>query len=133
MWSAIFFAKLMAILGGLALVLAGVGVFGVVSYATAKRTREFGIRAALGAEPRQIALLVLRKTASLAGYGVALGLVLALLLERVTRAMLFETDGRDPATLLSISLLLIAISAAAAAAPTLRATRVNPMQSLREE
>ena len=133
LWQSVFFSRLMAILGGLSLVLAAVGVFGVVSYSTSRRTREFGIRAALGAEPRQIATLVLRKTLSLAGFGVALGLLLALMLSAVTRVMLYETNARDPATLLGISLLLVAITCLAGAVPTLRATRVQPMHSLREE
>ena len=133
LWQAHFFSRLMAILGGLSLVLAAVGVFGVVSYSTSRRTREFGIRAALGAEPRQIATLVLRKTLGLAGFGVALGLLLALMLSAVTRVMLYETDARDPATLLGVSLLLVLVTCVAGAVPTLRATRVQPMHSLREE
>jgi predicted permease len=133
LWQGTFFSRVMAILGGVALVLATVGVFGVVSYSTARRTREFGIRAALGAEPRQIATLVLRKTLTLSGFGIALGVGLALLLGGVTKAVLYETNARDPVTLLGVALLLMLITCAAAGVPTLRAVRLNPVESLREE
>jgi putative ABC transport system permease protein len=133
LWQSDFFASLMAILGGLALVLATIGVYGVVSYNVARRTREFGIRTALGAEPRQIATLVLRKTALLGGFGVALGLLMAALLSRGLQSMLYEISSRDPATLSGASLLLMLVTLAAGVIPMWRAVRVNPMESLRVE
>lgn len=133
LWRGKFLATLMGILGGLALLLASIGVYGVVSYSTARRRREFGIRSALGAEPRQIATLVLRKTGTLAGAGDALGLALALLMSRALQSMLFEISPRDPATLGVIALLLIVITLLAGALPTWRAIREHPMDSLRVE
>jgi predicted permease len=133
LWQAGFFVSLMAILGGLALFLATIGVYGVVSYSTARRTREFGIRAALGAEPRQIAALVLRKTALLGSFGIALGLLMALPLGRGLQTMLYEIGSHDPTTLSGVSLLLMLVTLAAGAIPMWRAVRVNPVDSLRVE
>jgi putative ABC transport system permease protein len=133
LWQSNFFVTLMSILGGVALVLAVVGVYGVVSYTTARRTRELGIRAALGAEPRDLATLVLRRTLALATWGVGLGLLLTFLLSRGIQSMLYETSARDPLTVLGLSFLLGLVTLAAGAVPTLRATRVNPMECLRVE
>jgi putative ABC transport system permease protein len=133
LWQGNFFVTLMAILGGVALVLATVGVYGVVSYTTARRTRELGIRAAIGAEPRDLARLVLRRTLVLATSGVAVGLALSFVLGRAIQSLLYETSARDPLTVLGLSLLLGLIALAAGAVPTLRATRVNPMECLRVE
>lgn len=133
LWRARFVSTLMSILGGMALLLAIMGVYGVVSYSTARRRREFGIRTALGAEPRHIAALVLRKTGVLAGFGIALGLLLALLMSRAVQSMLFEIDARDPGTLAAISLLLGFVTLLAGALPMWRAVREQPMDSLRVE
>jgi len=133
LWTGNFFVTLMGILGGLALVLATVGVYGVVSYTTARRTRELGIRAALGAEPRELAALVLRRTALLATWGIGVGLVLSFLLGRGVQSMLYDTNAGDPLTILGIAFFLGLVTLAAGAAPTLRATRVNPMECLRVE
>jgi predicted permease len=133
LWQGRFFYKLMVILGALALLLAAVGVYGVVSYSTARRTREFGIRAALGAEPRQIAALVLAKALTLAAFGLGLGLLLALVLSRVLQRLLYDISARDPATLLGVAGFLLAVTVLASLVPTLRATRASPMESLRVE
>jgi putative ABC transport system permease protein len=133
LWQSNFFVTLMSILGGVALILATVGVYGVVSYTTARRTRELGIRAALGAEPRDLARLVLRRTLTLATFGVGLGLALSFVISRGIQTMLFETNARDPLTVLGLSLLLGLVTLAAGAVPTLRATRVHPMECLRVE
>lgn len=133
LWQGNFFVTLMGILGGLALVLATVGVYGVVSYTTARRTRELGIRAALGAEPRELAALVLRRTALLATWGIGVGLLLSFVLGRGVQSLLYETNASDPLTVLGIAFFLGLVTLAAGAAPTLRATRVNPMECLRVE
>ena len=133
LWQGRFFFKLMVILGALALVLAAVGVYGVVSYSTVRRTREFGIRAALGAAPRQIAALVLYKALALASWGLGLGLLLALLLSRALQKLLYDVDARDPRTLAGVSLFLLCVTLLASLVPTLRATRAHPMESLRVE
>lgn len=133
LWQQSLFALQMGILGGLALVLASVGVHGVVSVSTAQRTREFGIRSALGAEPRGIALLVLRDSVRLAAGGVALGLLLTALLVRAISGLLYEVAPWDPLTFVSISMLLAAVALVSSAVPALRATRVDPMVALRAE
>lgn len=133
LWQGRFFYKLMAILGMLALILAAIGVYGVVSYSTARRTREFGIRTALGAEPGQIASLVLRKSLVLAASGLSLGVALSLLIGGALQKLLYDVSPRDPATLAGVSAVLLIVTLLASLVPTLRATRANPMQSLRTE
>jgi predicted lysophospholipase L1 biosynthesis ABC-type transport system permease subunit len=130
LWQSTFFIRLMSILGGLALIVAAVGVYGVVSFATARRTREFAIRAALGAEPRQIAALVARQALALAGSGIALGLLLALLFGRAAERLLYDLSQPDAVTLTGIAALLGGITLCAAAVPCLRAARSNPADCL---
>ena len=120
-------------LGGVALVLAAVGVYGVVSYSTAQRTREFGIRSALGADPRRIARLVLREAVVLAVIGVSVGLLLAAGLSRVLATVLYEVDPWSPLTFLLVSVVLTLVALGASAVPAQRATRVDPMVALRAE
>ena len=133
LWQDSLFALQMGMLGGLALVLASVGVYGVVSVSTAQRTREFGIRSALGAEPRGIALLVLRESVRLAGYGIALGLLLTAVMVRAIAGLLYEVRPWDPATFVSLSALLAAVAIVSSTVPAVRATRVDPIEALRAE
>ncbi len=133
LWQQSLFALLMGILGGLALLLASVGVYGVVSISTAQRTREFGIRSALGAEPRGIALLVLRESVRLAAYGIALGLVLTAVMVRAIAALLYEVTPWDPVTFVSLSVVLAAVAIVSSTVPAVRATRVDPIEALRAE
>ena len=133
LWQQSLFALQMGILGGLALVLAAVGIYGVVSFSTAQRTREFGIRSALGAEPHGIALLVLRESVRLAAYGVALGLLLTALLVQAIQGLLYEVNPWDPATFVSLSVVLAAVAMGSSMVPALRATRIDPMEALRVE
>ncbi len=132
-WQQRLFAVLMVALGMLALVLASVGVYGVVSYSTARRTREFGIRSALGAAPSGIAGLVLREALVLAGLGLALGALLGAGMARVLQALLYEISPWRPLTFLTVALLLAAVALVASAVPARRATRVDPMIALRVE
>ncbi len=133
LWQGSLFALQMGILGGLALVLAAVGIYGVVSFSTAQRTREFGIRSALGAEPHGIALLVLRESVRLATYGVALGLLLTALLVQAIKGLLYEVNPWDPVTFISLSVVLAAVAIGSSTVPALRATRIDPMEALRVE
>ncbi len=115
------------------LVLALVGVYGVVSYSVAQRTRELGIRVALGAQSSNLVMLVVRHGAWMAGAGVAIGVVAALLLGRFVAGMLYGVGARDPATLTLVALTLGSAAVAATIIPARRATRVDPAIALQEE
>jgi putative ABC transport system permease protein len=117
----------------LALVLSAVGIYGVVSYSVAQRTREIGIRVALGATPGHVLRLVTGEGVRLAVAGVAVGLAGAFAATRVLTTLLFEVRASDPATHLGAALLLVLVAAAASAVPALRATRVAPVSALRSE
>jgi putative ABC transport system permease protein len=117
----------------LALVLAIIGLYGMVSYAVASRSREVGIRMSLGAEPGRVVRLLMRDGVKLVLIGAAVGLALAILLGRVLRSLLFGVTPLDPATLVGGVLLLLAVAGAAAWAPARRASRVDPARALRAE
>jgi putative ABC transport system permease protein len=128
-----FAATLLAVFSGLALVLAVVGIYGVMAYAVAQRTGEFGIRLALGAQPRDILRLVLTHGGRLIGAGLAVGLLAALAVGQFIQAMLYQTPPRDPLVFGAIALLLAGAALFACLIPALRATRVDPMVALRSE
>jgi putative ABC transport system permease protein len=117
----------------LAVVLAGVGVYGVVAYAMALRTREFAVRLALGASPRRLVALVLRDGAAWTVLGLAAGLAGAAILTRYLESLLFRVGAHDAVTFVAVALLLAAVALAASVVPALRATRVDPMRALRSE
>jgi putative ABC transport system permease protein len=119
--------------GGLALLLAAVGVYGVMAYAVSQRTRELGIRLALGARPGTVRALVLGQGMLLAGLGIGLGLVGALALGRLLVGMLYGVQPTDPLVLAVVALLLGTASVLACLVPAFRATRVNPVDALRSE
>jgi predicted permease len=119
--------------GLLALALAGVGVYGVVSYSVAQRTREIGVRVALGAGARDVLRLVLGEGLSVVGLGLALGLALAFAAARLFAGFLYGVDAADPVTFVGVPALLGAIALAAGYLPARRATRVDPMVALRHE
>jgi putative ABC transport system permease protein len=133
LWMPGVLTSVLATLAGLALVLTIVGVYGVVSYATSRRTGEFGIRAALGASPGTIARLVLRQAAVLAAWGVSIGLLLALGLTRLLASAMYNLEAFEPATLLGLSMLLVGVTLAACTVPAVRATRSDPMLALQVE
>ena len=116
-----------------ALLLAVVGIFGVISYLVAQRNREFGVRMALGANRLGIAKLVLRKTSTIAMAGVAVGLILSVLGSRLLLASLYHTSQYDPVIFCLIPTILFAVVMAAAWLPAHRAAGVDPMQALRSE
>jgi len=124
----------MMLLGGfaaLALVLAAVGLYGVISYSVAQRTQEVGIRVALGASHSEVVAMVMRQGVRLAAAGLAIGLVLALLLKNVLKGLLVGVSATDPATLAITALVLLLVAVLASYVPARRAARVDPMVALR--
>jgi putative ABC transport system permease protein len=128
-----FTMLLLASFGGIALVLASIGMYGVVSYSVARRTREIGIRMALGAASRQVFRMVLGQGARLAGAGVLFGLVGSLAVGRLMTGFLYGVRATDPATYGAVSTLLILVVLLACYLPARRATRVDPTVALRDE
>ncbi|MEE9282380.1 MAG: ABC transporter permease, partial [Myxococcota bacterium] len=133
LWPQRLSATVVTLVAVIALSLAIVGVYGVVSYSTSQRTAEFGIRAALGAEPGRIARLVVRQASVLAAWGSALGLLLAWWVARLLSSLLPEMPGFRPLTFAGLALVLAVAALLASALPALRATRTDPMIPLRAE
>ena len=124
---------LFSIFAGLALVLATIGLYGLLAYTTLKRVREIGIRLALGARPAQIRALVLSHGMQLLLIGSAIGLVAAFALSRALQSVLFEVKGIDPRIYLGVGALLFAATFFASWIPARRASRVDPIVALRTE
>jgi putative ABC transport system permease protein len=116
-----------------ALCLGAIGIYGVVSYSMARRTREIGLRMALGAQTKDVLALVLREGMSVVLVGIAIGLAGALALSRVMTGLLFGVSATDPLTFAAIPLILIAVALAACWIPARRAVKVDPMVALRYE
>jgi ABC-type antimicrobial peptide transport system permease subunit len=131
--SRLFAASLLAAFSGLAVLLAAVGVFGVVSGFVARRVREIGIRIALGARRRQILFLVAGQALALAAAGVGAAVPLALGLGRALRSQLYSVSPDDAPLLLSVAAAAVAVALAASLVPARRATRISPMSALRSE
>jgi ABC-type antimicrobial peptide transport system permease subunit len=127
---------MLALLAGFAVlagVLAAIGIYGVISVATTQRTREFGVRLALGAKRGEILGMVLRQGAALTLAGLAIGLVAALALGRVMMRFLYGITPTDPLTLVGVLVVLAFVAFAACVVPARRATRVDPLVALRAE
>jgi predicted permease len=127
------FATLTAAFGILALILASIGIYGIMAYNVARRTSEIGVRMALGAHTRQVLFMILRESSWLAVFGIAAGIAAALGLTRFIGSMLYGLKPSDPATLIAATLILLAVAIAAAYGPARRASRIDPMQALRHE
>jgi putative ABC transport system permease protein len=126
-------ALLLVVFGTIALLLAAVGIYGVISFSVARRTREIGVRIALGAGGRDVLRMVVGQAVMLAVIGVAVGIGGAVALTRVIQGMLFGVNATDPLAYMAVSALLIAIAALAAYVPARRASRVSPSVALRYE
>jgi putative ABC transport system permease protein len=128
-----FYMTLLAAFAALALVLAAIGIFGVLSYAVAQRTREIGIRMALGAQESTVVRLVVREAMLLAAAGVTLGLIAAFFVSHSLEAFLFQTRPTDPLTFAGVATLLAVVALTASYIPARRATQVDPLTALRSE
>jgi ABC-type antimicrobial peptide transport system permease subunit len=126
-------AVLLGAFAGLALLLAAIGIFGVLSYAMAQRTRELGIRLALGAQRTDVLWLVAGEAAPMVAVGVVVGLAAALGLTRFVRTMLFEIQPNDPTTFAAVAITLSVVAVVAAVVPARRASRVDPVIAIRSE
>jgi putative ABC transport system permease protein len=126
-----FQSFLLLIFAGVALLLTAVGLYGVISFTVAQRTREIGTRMALGAQQGSIFKLVVGQGMLLAGIGVAIGLAGSLATSKLLTSMLFEISPTDPVTLIAISLLILLVTFLATYVPARRASHVDPMVALR--
>jgi putative ABC transport system permease protein len=125
-------ARLLGAFGAIALILAVIGIYGVLSYAVTQRGRELALRLALGARRGDVLRMVLGDGMKLAVAGAALGIAAALGLARLIRGMLYGVEPNDPATIAGVTILVLAAAAAAVLIPAVRASRFEPMQVLRE-
>ena len=128
-----FNTVLLALFAGLATLLSAVGIFGVMNYSVALRTHEIGLRVAVGAQPRQVLLLILRQGLLLTIVGVVVGLVAAFALTRLLSGLLFGVAAVDPATFATISIVLVTVSLLACYLPARRAMKIDPLVALRSE
>jgi ABC-type antimicrobial peptide transport system permease subunit len=126
-------ATIVGSLGLIGLLLAAIGLYGVVSYTVAERTREIGIRMALGAQQSDAMTLILRQAMALTAIGTALGIVCTFYATRVLQEMLFGVSPHDPLTFGAVIALILAVALVASYVPARRATKVDPMVSLRYE
>jgi putative ABC transport system permease protein len=128
-----FRTVLLALFGALAVFIAAIGIYGVISYSVAQRTQEMGVRIALGAARRDVMKLVVGQGLRLALAGIAIGLVGALALTRFLASLLFEVKPTDPLTFVGVCLTLTAVAVLASYLPARRATKVDPIVALRYE
>jgi ABC-type antimicrobial peptide transport system permease subunit len=124
---------LMGIIAGIALLMALVGIHGVVAHSVARRTREIGVRMALGATRSDVLLMILNHILGVAITGILIGICAALALTRFMQSLLYDVGPRDPLTLASVALVLTSVALLACLGPALRASRMNPVIALRHE
>jgi putative ABC transport system permease protein len=126
-------AAMFAVFGLLALVVAGVGLYGVIAYDVTQRLHEIGVRIALGAQASAVVRLVVARAVAFAAAGTSIGLALVLVAARWIQPLLFHESARDPLVLLGVSATIGVVSLAASAAPAFRATRADPCLALRSD
>jgi predicted permease len=128
-----FITTMSAAFAGLATVLAGIGLYGVLAYTVAQRTREFGLRMALGADPSRVRMMVLRQVGWMTLIGGTIGLIAAFALGRMAESILFQMQSYDPVAFIGAAILLAIVALGAGFVPALRASRIDPMTALRYE
>jgi putative ABC transport system permease protein len=128
-----FVLLLLGIAAGAALLLGVVGLYGVISYVVAQRTREIGVRIALGADVQGVRAWVLRQGLALVATGIVAGLFAAAATTRLLQSLLYDVDARDPVTFLAVTAVLLAVGAAATWVPAMRASRISPLEALRAD
>jgi putative ABC transport system permease protein len=128
-----FNTLLLTLLGAIGLVLAAIGIYGVVAYFVSLRTHEIGVRVALGARAADVMRLVIGRGVALTGVGVLIGVLGAAAITRVAATLLFNVSPTDPVSFVGVSTFLIGVSALASYVPARRATRVDPLEALRHE
>ena len=128
-----FVMVLLEVFGGIALLMTAIGVYGVISYSVSERTREIGIRAALGAQPRDIVRLVVGGGLTVVCAGLAAGLAVALLATRFLESSLYTVSATDPATFAGVAAVLLLVALMAQIVPIFRAMRVDPTDALRQD
>lgn len=132
-WFFQVFGFIFIVFGAAALLMASVGLYGVLAFSVSRRVAEMGIRMALGAGAAQVRRLVLRQGAFQIGIGLALGLALAFGVSQVVQILMFEVEPRDPAVFVAVILVIVGVGLLASWVPARRATRVDPMVALRYE
>jgi ABC-type antimicrobial peptide transport system permease subunit len=128
-----FILLIVGAFGALALALAAIGVYGVMSLIVSERTREVGVRLALGAQPRELLKMIVGQAAKLAGLGIVIGVIAAALITPLLDSQLYGVRAGDPATFLIVPVMLLAIATLAALVPARKAMRVDPVTALRIE
>jgi putative ABC transport system permease protein len=123
--------SLMTLFAGLALALAAIGLYGVISYSVAQRTQEIGVRMALGARISDVLFMVLREGLAVTGAGVAVGVIAALALVQLLNKLLFGIAAHDAVTFMSVAVVLLLVGALASLVPARRASKIDPMVALR--
>ena len=124
---------LLGAFAAIALLLAAVGIYGVLAYVVSQRTQEIGIMLALGADRSRVLAMVLRYALSLAGIGIAAGLIGAMVLTRLIEGLLYQVRPNDPITFVAVAAMLLVVAIVAALLPARRATRVSPAIALRSQ
>jgi ABC-type antimicrobial peptide transport system permease subunit len=132
-WSSQFFGYLFTLFGAVALFLACIGIYGVMSYNVSQRTQELGVRLALGAQSREVVQLVVRNGLRLVGWGLGVGFVSAAALANLLAGVLYGVSPHDPPTFATVPLLLAIVAVVACWLPGRRATRVSPIDALRSQ